>query len=63
MDYDDVCTEHVCQGSDNPHDNWCNVRFNFAKQMLIKMGVLDPTKTPDPPLPPSKCKEKNNRKC
>eukprot|EP00957_Ditylum_brightwellii_P055546 4209718-Ditylum_brightwellii.AAC.1 len=27
--------------------------------MLIRMGLLGPTKTPDPPLPPNKCKEKN----
>eukprot|EP00957_Ditylum_brightwellii_P057140 4330133-Ditylum_brightwellii.AAC.1 len=27
--------------------------------MLIRMGLLDPKKTPDPPLPPTKCKEKN----
>eukprot|EP00957_Ditylum_brightwellii_P138652 10568536-Ditylum_brightwellii.AAC.1 len=24
--------------------------------MLIRMCLLDPTNTPDPPLPPSKCK-------
>eukprot|EP00957_Ditylum_brightwellii_P093945 7154052-Ditylum_brightwellii.AAC.1 len=27
--------------------------------MLIRMGLLDPTKTPDPPPPSSKSKEKN----
>eukprot|EP00957_Ditylum_brightwellii_P091084 6934513-Ditylum_brightwellii.AAC.1 len=44
MDYDDVYTEHVCQSFDNPHNNWCTAMFNFAQQMLIRMGLLDPTK-------------------
>ena len=62
MDYDDVYTEHVCQGSDNPHDNWCIARFNFAKQMLIRMGLLDPTKTPDPPPPQANAKKRTRQK-
>eukprot|EP00957_Ditylum_brightwellii_P148078 11273930-Ditylum_brightwellii.AAC.1 len=58
MDYNDFYTEHVCQGSDNQHDNWCIARFNFAEQMLIRMGLLDPTKNPDPPLPKAKAKKR-----
>eukprot|EP00957_Ditylum_brightwellii_P059695 4532287-Ditylum_brightwellii.AAC.1 len=46
-----MTTEVVCQGSDNPNDNWCKARFDLAKQLLIQGGKLDPTKTLDPPIP------------
>eukprot|EP00957_Ditylum_brightwellii_P187592 14284685-Ditylum_brightwellii.AAC.1 len=51
MPYRNVTTEVVCQSSDNPKDNWCKARFNFAKQFLMQGGKLDPTKTLDPPMP------------
>eukprot|EP00957_Ditylum_brightwellii_P076873 5843383-Ditylum_brightwellii.AAC.1 len=31
----------------------------YTEHMLNRMGLLDPTKTSDPPLPPSKGKETN----
>ena len=44
--------QEICQGSEDPHDNWSMARFLLAKQMLICMGSLDPLVTPDPLLPP-----------
>mmetsp|Transcript_15110 Transcript_15110/g.22064 ORF Transcript_15110/g.22064 Transcript_15110/m.22064 type:complete len:362 (-) Transcript_15110:465-1550(-) len=51
MVHTQVTTEHVSQGSDDPHDNWCKARFNLNKQLLIQCGKLDPTVTLDPVLP------------
>eukprot|EP00957_Ditylum_brightwellii_P134890 10284329-Ditylum_brightwellii.AAC.1 len=52
MPHRNVTTEVVvCQGSDNPNNNWCKARFNLAKKLLIQGGKLDPTKTLDPPMP------------
>eukprot|EP00957_Ditylum_brightwellii_P125798 9590199-Ditylum_brightwellii.AAC.1 len=52
MVYKETTTEHVCQGSDDPHDTWCQAKFIINKQILICCGKLDPTKELDPSLPP-----------
>ena len=40
------------QGSNDPNSNWAKASFNWAKQLAICFGVLDPMVVPDPPLPP-----------
>ena len=40
------------QGTNDPHTAWAKASFNFAKQMAIRYGKLDPRTTPDPPMPP-----------
>jgi hypothetical protein len=62
MDHEEVATEQICQGSDDPHDNWCLARFDFVKQTLIRFGLLDPTKTLDPPLPRKEGEEEKEGK-
>eukprot|EP00957_Ditylum_brightwellii_P135264 10314154-Ditylum_brightwellii.AAC.1 len=51
MPHRNVTIEVVCQGSDNPKDDRCKSRFNLAKQLLIRGGKLDLTKTLDSPMP------------
>ena len=40
------------QGTNDPHTAWSKASFNFAKQMAICYGKLDPRVTADPPMPP-----------
>jgi len=51
MEKNKAKTEKVSQGSTNPYSPWARARFNFNKQLAIRFGVLDPHKTPDPPMP------------
>ena len=43
----------VPQGSNNAHSKWAKASFNWAKQLAICFGVLDPRTTLDPPMPPN----------
>ena len=40
------------QGTKDPHTAWAKASFNFAKQLAIRYGKLDPRVTADPPMPP-----------
>eukprot|EP00957_Ditylum_brightwellii_P151399 11529365-Ditylum_brightwellii.AAC.1 len=57
MIYEEVTTEHICQGPEDPHNNWCKARFNLNNQFLICCKKLDLTKDVDPPLPKKDGKE------